>query len=74
MSDDFAALMNPRIVDVSSSGDLGYTWGRYVHNVPTAKLGAAPLIRMGTYITSWKRRLGGSWKIVLDGGNPDGTH
>jgi len=63
----------PSFVDVSASGDLGYTWGRYILNVPMTKQGAAPLIRMGTYVTIWRRQPNGAWKIVLDGGNPDRT-
>jgi ketosteroid isomerase-like protein len=63
----------PAFVDVSASGDLGYTWGRYTLNIPIAKLGAAPLIRRGTYVTIWRRQHGGAWKAVLDGGNQDGT-
>jgi hypothetical protein len=27
---------------------------------------------MGTYVTIWKRRALRSWKVVLDGGHPDG--
>jgi len=62
----------PSFVDVSSSGDLGYTWGRYVLNVPNAKPGQPPYEKRGTYVTIWKRQPGGGWKVVLDGGNPDG--
>jgi ketosteroid isomerase-like protein len=62
----------PSFVDVSSSGDLGYTWGRYLLNVPNPKTGLPPYQRRGTYVTIWKRQPGGGWKVVLDGGNPDG--
>jgi ketosteroid isomerase-like protein len=64
----------PSFVDVSASGDLGYTWGRYTLNVPMTKAGAAPLIRMGTYVSIWKRQPNGAWKVVLDGGSHDGAH
>ena len=64
----------PAFVDVSASGDLGYTWGRYILNVPMTKLGAKPLIRMGTYVTIWKRQPNGAWKVVLDGASHDGAH
>jgi len=64
----------PSFVDVGASGDIGYTWGRYELRVPMTKLGMAPLIRRGTYVTIWKRRQNGPWRVVLDGGNPDGTH
>ena len=62
----------PSFVDVSSSGDLGYTWGRYLLNVPSPKPGQPPYQKRGTYVTIWKRQPGGGWKVVLDGGNPDG--
>ncbi len=62
----------PSYVDVSSSGDLGYTWGRYLLNVPNPKPGQPPFQKRGTYVTIWKRQPGGGWKFVLDGGNPDG--
>jgi ketosteroid isomerase-like protein len=59
----------PSYADVSESGDLGYTWGRYTLTVPMAR---KPLVQMGTYVTIWKREVGGGWKVVLDGGHPDG--
>jgi ketosteroid isomerase-like protein len=61
----------PSFVDVSSAGDLGYTWGRYTLTLPSVTKGGAPSIHMGTYVTIWKRQPGGAWKVVLDGGNPD---
>lgn len=64
----------PAYADVSQSGDLGYTWGRYQLIVPMGKPGSPPLVRHGTYVTIWKRQRGGGWKVVLDGGNPDGVH
>ncbi len=64
----------PAYVDVSAAGDLGYTWGRYQLTVPLPKPAMGPLIRRGTYVTIWKRQHGGAWKVVLDGGNPDGAH
>jgi hypothetical protein len=27
---------------------------------------------MGTYVTIWKRQVSGGWKVVMDGGHPDG--
>ena len=61
----------PSFVGVSASGDLGYTWGRYILDVPMAKLGAAPLIRIGTYITVWRRQPGGGWKVAFHGGDTE---
>ncbi|HEY5078946.1 MAG TPA: hypothetical protein VII43_03835, partial [Opitutaceae bacterium] len=50
---------DPSFVDVSSSGDLGYTWGRYTMSIPSGVPGKPPLISMGTYVTIWKRSPGG---------------
>lgn len=62
----------PAFVDVSASGDLGYTWGRYILTLPNAIKDRGPLVKTGNYVTIWKRQPGGGWKVVLDGGNPDG--
>ncbi len=65
-------IWEPSFVDVSASGDLGYTWGRYTLTVPSGKKGAPPYVGMGTYVTIWKHQPDGTWKVVLDGGSPDG--
>lgn len=62
----------PSFVDVAASGDLGYTWGRYQLTLPNVVKGAAPVTRMGTYVTVWRRQPGGGWKFALNGFNPDG--
>jgi ketosteroid isomerase-like protein len=62
----------PSYVDVGSAGDLGYTWGRYTLFVPSGIKGREPLVQMGTYVTIWKHMAVGGWKVVLDGGHPDG--
>jgi ketosteroid isomerase-like protein len=74
LPDTASLTWEPAFADVSATGDLGYTWGRYELRIPLPKLGAAPLVRKGTYVTIWKRQPGGAWKVVLDGGNPDGSH
>jgi ketosteroid isomerase-like protein len=62
----------PSYADISSSGDLGYTWGRYTLIVPSTAKGKEPLVQMGTYVTIWKHMAIGGWKVVLDGDHPDG--
>ena len=50
--------------DVSSSGDLGYTYGTY-------KLTEATQVtEHGSYVRIWKKE-GGQWRIVLDVANPE---
>jgi ketosteroid isomerase-like protein len=59
----------PSEAEVSSSGDLGYTWGRYEYREPGAN--GKPVVGTGTYVTIWRRQADASWKVALDGGTPD---
>jgi ketosteroid isomerase-like protein len=59
----------PTEARVSSQGDLGYTWGRYEYRDRTAA--GKSVVDTGTYVTIWRRGPDGSWKVVLDGGQPD---
>lgn len=54
----------PDFVDVSSSGDLGYTYGKYVY-ASTDSLGNS-ISNEGIFHTVWKRQPDGSWKFVWD--------
>jgi len=54
----------PDFVDVSSSGDLGYTYGKYVYT-STDSLGNS-ITNEGIFHTVWKRQHDGSWKFVWD--------
>jgi ketosteroid isomerase-like protein len=54
----------PDFVEVSASGDLGYTYGRYTH-VITDSTGKVTE-RSGIFHTVWKRQKDGSWKYVWD--------
>jgi ketosteroid isomerase-like protein len=53
--------------DMSSSGDLGYTYGTYEFR----SLGkdGKPAVSHGKYTSIWKKQKDGSWKVVLDMGN-----
>ncbi len=59
----------PTEADAAASGDLGYTWGRWEYRDKTHD--GKPVDIKGTYVTIWKRQADGTWKVVLDGGNPD---
>jgi ketosteroid isomerase-like protein len=59
----------PLQVDVSSSGDLGYTWGRYEFRIPGAE--GQERVAGGFYLTIWKRQPDGAWKFAIDTGTPD---
>lgn len=54
----------PDFVDVSSSGDLGYTYGKYVYT-STDSLGNSTSSE-GIFHTVWKRQSDGAWKFVWD--------
>jgi ketosteroid isomerase-like protein len=53
--------------DISSSGDLGYTYGTYEFHSKD-KDGKAH-VEHGKYTSIWKLQKDGSWKVVLDMGN-----
>jgi len=53
--------------DVAESGELGYTYGRYVARSTSPE--GEPRESHGKYFTVWKLQEDGSWKVVLDGGN-----
>ena len=55
---------SPDFVDVSSSGDLGYTYGKYTYTV-TDSLGKKNTME-GIFHTVWKRQEDGRWKFVWD--------
>jgi ketosteroid isomerase-like protein len=54
----------PDFVEVSASGDLGYTYGPYSLTV-TDSTGASET-QTGVFHTVWKRQADGSWKFVWD--------
>lgn len=54
----------PDFADVSSSGDIGYTYGRYVYTF-TDSLGNSTS-REGIFHTVWKRQPDGKWRFVWD--------
>ncbi|MGB5379256.1 YybH family protein [Muriicola sp.] len=54
----------PDFVDVSSSGDLGYTYGTFVYTSQDST-GQTNNIE-GVFHTVWKRQADGSWRFVWD--------
>jgi len=60
-------LWSPVGADISSSGDLGYTYGNFEFHSKD-KTGNA-VVEHGKYTSIWKRQKDGSWKVVLDMGN-----
>ena len=52
-----------------ASGNLGYTFGGYTLTTKTAD-GLRDTVQYGNYVSIWKRKKDGSWRYVLDTGNP----
>ncbi len=66
----FSLRWHPIKAEMMIPGVIGYTVGRYEG---CRKNKEGKLIKWsGTYSTTWKKQPDGSWKIVLDTGNPDG--
>ncbi|GET34187.1 hypothetical protein PbJCM13498_30500 [Prolixibacter bellariivorans] len=63
-SEKVSLTWKPDFVDVSKSGDLGYTYGTYQYTV-TDSLGGTKTSE-GIFHTVWKRQADGSWRFVWD--------
>jgi ketosteroid isomerase-like protein len=61
-------VWEPLFADVSTSGDLGYSYGVYLM---TTKSDSVKTVK-GTYLSIWKKDIHGNWKFVVDTGN-EGT-
>lgn len=55
--------------DVARSGNLGYTSGAYEMTFKDAT--GKPLSDRGKYVTVWKKKKEGTWKVLLDIFNSD---
>ena len=54
----------PDFIDVSASGDLGYTYGEYIY---TTKDSLGNIVKSkGVFHTVWKRQPDKTWKFVWD--------
>jgi ketosteroid isomerase-like protein len=54
----------PDFVDVSKSGDLGYTYGHYTFSAVDTS--GKTITDEGIFHTVWKKQKDGSWKFVWD--------
>jgi len=61
---DMRLQWSPDFVDVSASGDLGYTYGKYIFSY---KDSLGRLVQSnGIFHTVWKRQQDGTWRFVWD--------
>jgi uncharacterized protein (TIGR02246 family) len=65
----FSLTWDPVEARVSSSGDLGYTIGRWERRV--AGPDGVETVATGSYVSIWRLQEDGNWKVELDIGNPD---
>jgi len=65
----FTLTWEPVQADVGTSGDLGYTVGRWEAHFRDAQ--GAPATSTGRYLTIWKQQADRSWKVVQDIGVTD---
>ena len=57
-------IWSPDFVDVSASGDLGYTYGKFTFS--GADPDGNPIQSEGIFHTVWKRQHDGKWRFVYD--------
>ena len=63
----FTLRWEPHRAAISSSGDMGFTYGIY-HRMPTDTLNGKKE-ENGSYVTIWKKQSDGGWKYAFDAGN-----
>ena len=61
----------PVRAEIASSGDLGWTTGTFVSEAPGPD--GRPVRTEGRYVSIWRLEPDGSWKVVMDLGNPTTT-
>jgi ketosteroid isomerase-like protein len=69
MDPGFAVTFKPAVVDVASSGDLGYVQGSFQARHTDWKANKV-VAESGSYLTIYRRQPDGSWKIVQDIATP----
>jgi ketosteroid isomerase-like protein len=59
---------SPDKAEMAGSGDLGYTYGKYLWSGKGAD--GQPAHRHGKYVTIWRKGLDSAWRVVVDLGTP----
>ena len=62
--EDVSLTWKPDFVDVSESGDLGYTYGHYTYSYIDSSGNTNE--SKGVFHTVWKRQPDGTWRFVWD--------
>jgi ketosteroid isomerase-like protein len=61
---DATVHWTPDLIDVSNSGDIGYTYGKYIWKIKGTDGNIVEY--KGVFHTVWKRQKDNSWKYVWD--------
>ncbi len=61
----FRLLWQPQLAEVSTGGDMGWSWGLYQVLVEGKQVSS------GKYVNIWVRQPDGTWKVRLDMGNQE---
>ena len=59
----FTLSWTPENAGMALSGDMGYTYGIYTFQDKDTTF-------QGTYVSIWQKQADGSWKYILESGNP----
>ena len=65
--DHYDLLWTPVKADVASSGDLGWTLGKFV--VVVRNSDGTETKMYGKYLNVWRKQADGKWKVIVDMGN-----
>jgi len=65
--DHYDLLWTPVKAEVARSGELGWTWGKYV--VVIRKDDGTETKSFGKYLNIWRKQADGKWKVIVDMGN-----
>jgi ketosteroid isomerase-like protein len=60
----------PEAAEIAASGDLAYSWGRFVWTPVAGGPLADKPPATGYYVSIWKRQADGHWKWIVDLGVP----
>ena len=69
-SPDVSLTWDPIRAHASDDGTLGFTVGRYESKGPGPA--GEPVVAHGLYVSIWRGQADGSWKVMMDLGNPTG--
>ena len=67
LSNAYTLVWEPQRAEVSASGDLGWTWGRY--QLHSTGADGQEQVGHGKYLNVWKKQADGTWKVIADVGN-----